>query len=387
MNYFVTIYTDSLLDFEGITHSFIGLTHKSPDELEKDNSKWYEKKYPSIINGDGCEGFFGFGGVEADKKMVFNYIGGKVFENNQYISEYDEKIKEYSIKNIRGDKTFSNRCVLEVSQEQYDLLLINIKKDILLTKDVSPLSAINHTDRLSYNLLSQNCSLWVYYQLEQVGIECIYRENIPDYISLYYPYIKHINRIYNKFASIDNNLYTVNGSIAFREWIRKWHKTKKTFQMQYTYMQDIENIIWLYNFMEQSLLKILEKNIDKQLKGKFTFIYVDEAAFINKNTHVYVLSPNNNYHVEFFDSNNPIKPSNNYTFNKFIPFILDFLDEAINTQIYHQYNYGQVDKEYNQSINECYKQVLLGQTDNIKYYSQSLNKLLNNQKKDNIFNV
>lgn len=48
--------------------------------------------------------FFGFGGVEADKKMVFNYICGKVFENNQYISEYDEKIKEYSVKNIRGDK-------------------------------------------------------------------------------------------------------------------------------------------------------------------------------------------------------------------------------------------------------------------------------------------
>ena len=43
MSYFVTIYTDPLLDFEGITHSFIGLTHKSPDELEKDNSKWYEK--------------------------------------------------------------------------------------------------------------------------------------------------------------------------------------------------------------------------------------------------------------------------------------------------------------------------------------------------------
>ena len=42
--------------------------------------------------------------MEADKKMVFNYIGGKVFENNQYISEYDEKMKEYSIKNIRGDK-------------------------------------------------------------------------------------------------------------------------------------------------------------------------------------------------------------------------------------------------------------------------------------------
>ena len=41
MNYFVTIYTDSILDFEGITHSFISLTYKSPDELEKVSLLWY----------------------------------------------------------------------------------------------------------------------------------------------------------------------------------------------------------------------------------------------------------------------------------------------------------------------------------------------------------
>ena len=104
MSYFVTIYTDPVFDFEGFTHTFVSLTHKSPDELERGDSKWYLKHYPSILDNINDEGFFGFGGVEADKKMVFNYIGGKVFENNQYISEYDEKIKEYSVKNIRGDK-------------------------------------------------------------------------------------------------------------------------------------------------------------------------------------------------------------------------------------------------------------------------------------------
>ena len=48
MNYFVTIYTDPLLDYEGATHSFIGLTHKSPDDLENENPTWYKKIYPSI---------------------------------------------------------------------------------------------------------------------------------------------------------------------------------------------------------------------------------------------------------------------------------------------------------------------------------------------------
>lgn len=61
MSYFVTIYTDPVLDFEGFTHTFISLTHKSPDELERGDSKWYLKHYPSILDNINDEGFFGFG--------------------------------------------------------------------------------------------------------------------------------------------------------------------------------------------------------------------------------------------------------------------------------------------------------------------------------------
>ena len=36
MKYYVTIYIDTLFEFEGFTHAFLGLTKdKSPDELDK----------------------------------------------------------------------------------------------------------------------------------------------------------------------------------------------------------------------------------------------------------------------------------------------------------------------------------------------------------------
>ena len=52
MSYFVTIYTDPVFDFEGFTHTFISLTHKSPNELEQGDSKWYLRHYPSILKNN-----------------------------------------------------------------------------------------------------------------------------------------------------------------------------------------------------------------------------------------------------------------------------------------------------------------------------------------------
>ena len=45
MKYFVTIYIDSIFDFEGFPHAFLGLTrYKSPDELDKiDNQTRMQK--------------------------------------------------------------------------------------------------------------------------------------------------------------------------------------------------------------------------------------------------------------------------------------------------------------------------------------------------------
>ena len=97
------------------------------------------------------------------------------------------------------------------------------------------------------------------------------------------------------------------------------------------------------------------------------------------------MKPENGYVPEILQYLDASKPYNNYTLCKYLYFI--FIPDAEYEYIFHKYNYGEVDKEYTQAINECYRQVLLGQTENIKYYSQSLNKLLNNQKKDKIFNV
>ena len=97
MNYFVTIYTDPLLDYEGATHSFIGLTHKSPDDLENENPTWYKKIYPSINIDGNDEGFFGFGSIKFNILAVLYYVRGKVFENNHYIAEYNEEKVEVLI--------------------------------------------------------------------------------------------------------------------------------------------------------------------------------------------------------------------------------------------------------------------------------------------------
>lgn len=41
MSYFVTIYTDQFIIDYYFTHTFISLTHKSPDELEQVSLLWY----------------------------------------------------------------------------------------------------------------------------------------------------------------------------------------------------------------------------------------------------------------------------------------------------------------------------------------------------------
>ena len=45
MKYYATIYIDPILDFEGATHAFLGLTKgKSPDELDKIDKELRDKK-------------------------------------------------------------------------------------------------------------------------------------------------------------------------------------------------------------------------------------------------------------------------------------------------------------------------------------------------------
>ncbi|MGX3045137.1 hypothetical protein [Helicobacter sp. T3_23-1056] len=39
MKYYSTIYIDTLSDFKGFTHIFLGLTRKSPDELDEQDKR------------------------------------------------------------------------------------------------------------------------------------------------------------------------------------------------------------------------------------------------------------------------------------------------------------------------------------------------------------
>ena len=89
MKYYATIYIDPILDFEGATHAFLGLTKgKSPDELDKidkelrdkklKNADWkdFDKKwYESLETNEFNDGFYGFAPVKSD---VSHW--GRVFE-------------------------------------------------------------------------------------------------------------------------------------------------------------------------------------------------------------------------------------------------------------------------------------------------------------------
>lgn len=371
MNHFVTIYTDPIFDFEGVTHTFISLTHKSPDKLELENEKWYEKKYSSITIDGNDEGFFGFGGVEFNKKMILSYIGGKVFENNHYIMEYDYENDIYRIQQIRSKETFQLRCILEVSKEQYNIILAKIRNELITTKNITPISSLNKNKELSYSLLLQNCVHWVQKHLEYIGVELLVQQRIPSFFSNNFEHITTINKVFLQFQNVDKSLETIIGAKAFKNWIRMI--SKNIYKQEYNLWRPINIIVKCYKDAETLLNKLLKNN--QNIKGTFHFIYVD-------NGQLKIMKPENDYVPETLQELDASKPYNNYTLGKYLYFI--FIPDEEYEYIYHKYNYGQVDKEYNQSINECYKQVLLGNTDNIKYYSQSLNKLLDKQK-SNIF--
>lgn len=90
--------------------------------FRKEEIKWYEK-FESIEYNDG---FYGFAPVDE----ATNHWG-KVFENNHFAPKWnnDKQIYEYA---QRAKSSFSkdNRCVFEVSKEQYETLLESIKQDV-----------------------------------------------------------------------------------------------------------------------------------------------------------------------------------------------------------------------------------------------------------------
>ena len=400
MSYFVTIYTDPLSDYQGFTHTFISLTHESPDELEQKGYKWYLKHYPSILDGNNDEGFFGFGSCGYKPSNII----GKVFENNHYARGCDELS---SGGKIRSWQTFQLICVLKLSEDRYYHLLNNIKQEVKETQHITSKSQIkDNNHKYRYNLTGNNCTQWVQRMLNEIGVEQylfhIDYVTIPEkYADLYF-YIENTNEIIHTMSLMDKNISTVKGANTVKFWMRAnfynlhdWRSKeiiefvsfkakKESIEKEYPMCsksasdESISSLFNQYFLLKKYINKICQKNANGYCTGTFHFIYVDNGKFK-------IMKPENDYVPEDLQELDASKPYNHYTLSKYLYFIFKPGEEY--DYIYHKYNYGKVDEDYNSAVNECYKQVLLGQTDNIKYYSQSLNKLLTKQNKENMYNV
>ena len=434
MQYYVTIYIDILFEKDLLkldaTHAFLGLTHTHPDELDKIDSqtrmqklknadwkdfdkKWYEKIYPTInpyvlgYDSSNDEGFFGFGSATSPIKMLKDKLfsdgnAGKVFENNQYLVSPNSEDNRYIRKKLRSSNTFlsSNRCVLEISQEQYKTLFQSIQNDVYETSFVGSQGEIKN-EKFIYDITNNNCVTWVLNKLDSIGIEIIDNEEwLPDNISIRdsllmkFPCLKFYNTTFCKFQNIDSNLESIKGAKAFRYWARSMiennymcyvdestlEKEVQVFCKRDTDNQKLyESIKKFYKTQAQlksvyeklgTLLdKLLQKIDDENVQGDFELIYFDK-----QDKKIKILKAQNNYEpMEIVEFDLTI-PANNYIASKFYPFIFIPKDTIAERILYHEYDYGKVSQGYQKDRNEFYYNILAGiQSD--KYWSSSYHKL------------
>ena len=430
MQYFVTIYIDPIFELEGFTHAFLGLTHTHPDELDKIDSeikmqklnnadwkdfdkKWYEKIYPTInpyvlgYDSSNDEGFFGFGTATTPIKMLKDKFfsdgnAGKVFENNQYLVSPNSEDNRYIRKKLRSSNTFlsSNRCVLEISQEQYQTLFQSIQNDVYETSFVGSQGEIKN-EKFIYDITNNNCVTWVLNKLDSIGIEIIDNEEwLPDNISTRdsllqkFHYLQYLYAVFRKFQSIDSNLESIAGAKAFRTWARSMiennymcyvdentlEKEVQVFCKRDTDNQKLyESIKRFYKTQAQlksvyeklgALLdKLLQKIDDENVQGDFELIYFDK-----QDKKIKILKAQNNYEPMEIAEFDLTIPANNYIASKFYPFIFIPKDTIAERILYHEYDYGKVSQGYQKDRNEFYYNILAGiQSD--KYWSSSYHKL------------
>ena len=410
MKYYATIYIDPIFDFEGVTHAFLGLTKgKNPDELdeidtkiendklknadwEKIGSKWYHTKEVNEFN----DGFWGFG--TGTTSIVDT--AGKVFENNHYVVDNDTKTNTYNVKKLRSTKTFSktNRCVLEISKEQYTTLFKDIQHDVFQTSFIGSQGKMKN-ENFIYDITNNNCVNWVIQKLSNIGIELIDEDYmIPGNFMDIFNYIQKIHSTFLKFQAIDENLKSIKGAKAFRMWARKLLDSMNRFMQSYCVVAEnkvqsnripnserfvilIESISLVYLQLDKILQSML-KNIDiKNIKGDFIFVYWDKTARDMK-----VLDKEHDYQAytkKEFDLSNP---AYNFSVCKFAPFIFIPNDKTLSQRLYHKYDYSNVSKQYQIARNEFYQNVLAGiQSD--KYWSSSYHKLTKNLSKNEISKV
>lgn len=435
MKYFVTIYIDPLFDFEGFTHAFLGLTKgKSPDELDKiklqrdvkywdyslgkmvtfrrEEYKWYE----SLETNEYNDGFWGFGTANGDLGIVGEAVG-KVFENNQYVVSANKEKNVYDGERLRSKQTFlaSNRCVFEVSQEQYQKLLGDIRKDFSLTANIKPLTQQYVDYSLRYDIKTNNCVTWVLNKLDSIGIEIIdSKEWLPDNISTRdsllrkFHYLQYLYAVFRKFQKIDSNLESIAGAKAFRTWARSMTQNKifcalkiegditkgldisteckRTItQNQKYYENKLKDFITkssdfmrVYNRINEQLERLLTKvkNLGyTNIQGDFTFImWNDElqtrmlldSKHRDKHTKDYIAYP-----IEQIDPN---IPACNWTLNHNASFILILRDEMLCRAVYKNYHYSNMSESFIDSINKSHIAILSG-NDDLSYWSKSLHAL------------
>lgn len=435
MKYFVTIYIDPLFDFEGFTHAFLGLTKgKSPDELDKiklqrdvkywdyslgkmvtfrrEEYKWYE----SLEINEYNDGFWGFGTANGDLGIVGEAVG-KVFENNQYVVSANKEKNVYDGERLRSKQTFlaSNRCVFEVSQEQYQKLLGDIRKDFSLTANIKPLTQQYVDYSLRYDIKTNNCVTWVLNKLDSIGIEIIDNEEwLPDNISMRdsllqkFHYLQYLYAVFRKFQSIDSNLESIKGAKAFRTWARSMTQNKifcalkiegditkglnisteckRTITQNQKYyenklkdfMTKSSDFMRVYNRINEQLERLLTKvkNLGyTNIQGDFTFImWNDElqtrmlldSKHRDENTKDYIAYP-----IEQIDPN---IPACNWTLNHNASFILILRDEMLCRAVYKNYHYSNMSESFIDSINKSHIAILSGK-DDLSYWSKSLHAL------------
>lgn len=447
MQYFVTIYIDTIKPKLGlipftIPHAFLGLTHIHPDKLdeidrqtkqEKLNNvdwqdfdtQWHDINYPSILNDEFVEeGFWGFAPVESASTHY-----GKVFENNQYKPNWDSGLQKYTYSEKRDSTSFlsQNRCVFEISKEQYEKLLKFIKADVSETSYRTPRlpqrsSLLYYTKELLYynskptnTYPYHNCVTWVLNKLDSIGIEIIDNEEwLPDNISTRdsllqkFHYLQYLYAVFRKFQSIDSNLESIAGAKAFRTWARSMTQNKifcalkiegditkglnisteckRTItQNQKYYENKLKDFITkssdfmrVYNRINEQLERLLTKvkNLGyTNIQGDFTFImWNDElqtrmlldSKHRDENTKDYIAYP-----IEQIDPN---IPACNWTLNHNASFILILRDEMLCRAVYKNYHYSNMSESFIDSINKSHIAILSG-NDDLSYWSKSLHAL------------
>ncbi|MGX3045819.1 hypothetical protein [Helicobacter sp. T3_23-1056] len=445
MSYFVTIYIHPIR--EGIPHTFLGLTRKHPDELdklvfeknieywndilgkivifEKEEIKWYEK-FESIEFSDG---FYGFASVNG----TTNYWG-KVFQYNHFVPKWnnDKQIYEYA-QRTKSSFSKNHRCVFEISKEQYEMLLKSIKQDVQKTKDRNgnlqkdDSKLTKSIDILKENLYYNsnpvnstpyyNCTTWALHKLDSIGLEVIdINEWIPDAdipnvsrnmntLLNKFNAMRSIHSAFLKFQAIDENLKSIKGAKAFRMWARSMIENsyichidykilEQTIQAHCTESMDDKYYNSIKHFYTiklqlQSIYGKLNDMLEKIISKANDTNLKGDFEFIywdKQDKQVKTLKSSNDYEPTILKEIDLSNPAYNFSVCKFAPFIFIPNDKTLSQRLYHKYDYGNVTSEYQDARNEFYQSVLAGiQSD--KYWSSNYHKLTKNLSKNEISKV